>query len=429
MKVTVFGCGYVGLVTGVCLADMRHEVECVDTQPTRIAQLANSEIPFAEPGLGGLITAALDAEMLHFASLPSRDADICIIAVGSPLAESGAADLTQVFAAARAICGMAQPPKVVVIKSTVPPGTSRAIGRFIRSAHPDWQFDMVSNPEFLRQGSAVADFMHPERLVIGADTAAAIEVMDNLYQGLDLPVERLVKTGVESAELTKYAANVFLTTKIAFMNELADLSDSLGADIGDVAKGIGLDSRIGPDFLQVGPGIGGSCFPKDIQALAHLAQDAGKPLRIIEAVIKANAAHLEAMVAKIMALCGGEISGQKIAVLGVAFKANTDDTRSSPALAIISALLGAGARVHVVDPEVDKSNVVFNGPVVWEQDAYNAATGADAIVVLTEWAAFEALDLVRLAACSNTPRLADLRNIFSKESAEKAGFSYTSIGR
>lgn len=429
MPVTVFGCGYVGLVTGVCLAKLGHRVQCIDIDKSKIDTLSEGQIPFFEPKLKPLLDGTQSDGKISFSTYATLKAEICIIAVGTPLMADGSADLAQVYAAADAISEMAHPPKVVVLKSTAPPGTTRKLGQYIRRKRPDWTFDIVSNPEFLRQGNAVSDFQFPDRIVIGAEDFSAFQTVKNLYGGLALPPEKFVKTGIESAELTKYAANAFLATKIAFINELAGFCENVKADVGEVAAGMGLDSRVGPAFLQPGPGIGGSCFPKDLQALSTEAQKDGKPLKIVDAVIHANHLHLEAMASKVRDLCGGGLDGLKITVFGVTFKANTDDLRSSPALTIIPTLQNAGAKVTVVDPKGQKKAQGVLKAVTWEDDPYQAAIGSDAIVILTEWEIFRTLDLAKLSSLTKTARLADLRNLYERKTAEEAGFKYTSVGR
>jgi len=429
LSVIVFGCGYVGLVTAVCLARMGHIVQCVDIESNKVAALSKGTIPFYEPGLKQRLVLAQKDQKISFVTRPSLDAEICIIAVGTPLASDGSSDLTQIYAVADTISEMENPPKTVIVKSTVPPGTTRNLSRYIQEKCPNRKFDFISNPEFLRQGNAVEDFQRPDRVVVGADSAPAFETVERLYDGFSLPSGKFVKTDIETAELTKYAANSFLTTKIAFMNELAGYCEKIGANIDDVAEGMGLDARIGPEFLRVGPGIGGSCFPKDIQTLSSVAQERENPLGIVDAVIRANRLHLEAMSAKVMDLCGGNLNGLKIVVFGVTFKANTDDLRNSPAHAIIPALQKAGAKVTIVDPVARKNAGRAFEAVVWEDDPYLAASNAEAIVILTEWDMFRTLDLEKLAKVSKEPRLADLRNLYDRETARKAGFKYTSVGR
>ncbi len=417
MQVTVFGCGYVGLVSGACFADIGHVVQCVDIDAGKVDQLRRGIIPFHEPGLERML-ANPD---LSFSTIP-HIADICIIAVGTPQGQMGAADLSQIFEAAAQIFALEKPPKVIVIKSTVPPGTARKIQ--VKTG-----IETISNPEFLRQGSAVADFMQPDRLIIGADTARGFALMEQLYAPLNLPAAQIVETSPTSSELTKYAANVFLTTKLAFVNELALYCETVGADIDEVTKGIGLDPRIGAQFLQAGPGIGGSCFPKDIRALAYQSRENDHPLAIVQAVIKSNDQHQDAMLKKIINICDGDISGQIITIFGATFKANTDDLRNSAASVIIPALQQLGAKIIVVDPMAAEDGKGIFTNVDWQDDPYDAASQAAAVVVLTEWDLFKSLDLEKLAQHMKTPRLVDLRNIYHAEKARKAGFLYDSIGR
>ncbi len=417
MRVTVFGCGYVGLVTGACLSELGHMVECIDIDAGKVATLQSGIVPFFEPE----IEKMLRNKTLSFATTATAP-DLCIIAVGTPLAENGSADLSQVFAVADLIKAMDKPPKAVVMKSTVPPGTTKEIAA--RTG-----LETISNPEFLRQGSAVQDFMQPDRLVIGANSERGFALMEQLYAPLNLPAERIVKTGTNSAELTKYAANVFLTTKLAFVNELALYCETVGADIDEVTKGIGLDTRIGNQFLQAGPGIGGSCFPKDIRALAFQSNALEHHLTIVQAVIASNDTHQNAMLQKIVEMCGGSVLGKTIAIFGVTFKANTDDLRNSVSTVIIPALQEMGAKISAVDPMgAENGKTVFTG-VNWVENPYKAAEPADVLVVLTEWELFKTLDLARLAQAMKIPKLVDLRNIYSPEQAVLAGFEYDSIGR
>ncbi|MCF6305441.1 MAG: UDP-glucose/GDP-mannose dehydrogenase family protein [Rhodobacteraceae bacterium] len=417
MRVTVFGCGYVGLVTGACLSELGHDVECIDIDADKVATLQSGIVPFYEPGIDTL----LQNKNLSFSTTATAP-DLCIIAVGTPLAENGSADLSQVFGVADLIAAMEKPPKAVVMKSTVPPGTSAKIAA-------QTGLETISNPEFLRQGSAVQDFMQPDRLVIGASSPRGFALMEQLYAPLNLPAERIVNTSTTSAELTKYAANVFLTTKLAFVNELALYCETVGADIDEVTKGIGLDTRIGNQFLQAGPGIGGSCFPKDIRALAFQSKALDHQLEIVQAVIASNDTHQNAMLQKIVDMCGGMVTGKRIAIFGVTFKANTDDLRNSVSTVFIPALQDLGAKITATDPMgAENGKTVFTG-VDWVENPYEAAKNADVVVILTEWDLFKALDLARLAQAMHVPRLVDLRNIFDVQKAVQAGFDYDSIGR
>ncbi len=417
MRVTVFGCGYVGLVTGACLSELGHVVECIDIDADKVATLQSGTVPFFEPG----IDALLQNKNLSF-STKATAPDLCIIAVGTPLAENGSADLSQVFAVTDLISVMEKPPKAIVMKSTVPPGTTAKIAA--RTG-----LETISNPEFLRQGSAVQDFMQPDRLVIGASSKRGFALMEQLYAPLNLPAERIVNTSTNSAELTKYAANVFLTTKLAFVNELALYCETVGADIDEVTKGIGLDTRIGNQFLQAGPGIGGSCFPKDIRALAFQSKALNHHLEIVQAVIASNDTHQNAMLQKIVNMCGGSVSGKRVAIFGVTFKAETDDLRNSVSTVIIPALQNLGAKITATDPMgMENGKTCFNG-VEWKKDPYLAVESADVVVVLTEWELFRKIDLARLAEAMKAAKLVDLRNIYTGDQARGAGFEYDSIGR
>lgn len=433
MKIAVVGTGYVGLVSGVCFSDFGHDVICVDKSPAKIAMLTRGEVPIYEPGLDVLMARNVAAGRLTFSldlAGAVQGADAVFIAVGTPSRRGdGHADLTYVYAAAdeiaRALTGYA----VVVTKSTVPVGTNRKVQEIIRAARPDADFDVASNPEFLREGAAIDDFMRPDRVVVGVESHRAADVMARIYRPLFLRDFPIITTGLESAEMIKYAANAFLATKISFINEIAALCERVGADVKEVAKGIGLDGRIGNKFLHAGPGYGGSCFPKDTQALARIGQEHGAPQRITETVIAVNDAVKRRMIDKVVDLVDG-VNGKKIAVLGVTFKPNTDDMREAPSLTIVPALIGAGARVHAVDPQGKREGEHLLPGVVWEDDPYTAAEGADLVLILTEWNEFRALDLARLAGVMRSPRLGDLRNIYDRATALAAGFTaYDGIGR
>lgn len=434
MKVVIVGTGYVGLVSGVCLAELGHRVVCVDTSPEKIAGLRAGRVPIYEPGLEQLMAQNARAGRLSFDTeigKAAQDTDVLVVAVGTPMREhDGQADLSQVMAAvddiAQALTGYA----VIVTKSTVPVGTSRLIQERVRAARPDAAFDVVSNPEFLREGSAIDDFMHPDRVVVGSSAARAATVMAELYEPLQLRNVPIVNTGLESAELIKYASNGFLATKISFINELAALCERIGADIRDVSLGMGLDSRIGAAFLKAGPGYGGSCFPKDTRALARMGQENGMTMQVTEAVIRVNDIVKERMIAKIRRATGGSVAGKTIAVLGVTFKPDTDDMRDAPSLTILPALIGAGAIVRTVDPQGCSQGKALLPGVIWLASAYEAALGADALVVMTEWDDFAELDLQRLASVMRHPRMVDMRNLFTPEHAQIAGFNlYDAIGR
>ncbi len=434
MKIAVIGTGYVGLVSGVCFSDFGHDVVCVDKMPEKIAMLERGEVPIYEPGLDAVMARNVEAGRLTFTTdlaAAVAGADAVFIAVGTPTRRGdGHADLTYVMAAAadiaRALTGYA----VVVTKSTVPVGTNRNVVEVIRETRPEAEFDVASNPEFLREGAAIDDFMKPDRVVVGVESARAKEVMGDIYRPLFLRDFPIVYTDLESAEMIKYAANAFLATKISFINEIAALCERVGADVKAVARGMGLDGRIGNKFLHAGPGYGGSCFPKDTSALARIGQEHGVPQRITETVIAVNDLTKRRMIDKVLELCGGSVNGKTIAVLGVTFKPETDDMRDAPSLTVVPALVGGGAKVCVVDPHGRKEGEALLPGVVWEADPYAAAEGADCLLILTEWNQFRALDLKRLAAAMTTPVMADLRNIYSREDALEAGFSaYEGVGR
>lgn len=434
MKIAIIGTGYVGLVSGVCFSDFGHEVVCVDKDPAKLAKLNSNEVPIFEPGLDDLMSKNMAAGRLSFSGdlkQAVNGADAVFIAVGTPTRRGdGHADLTYVMAAAQEVAEALTGYTVVVIKSTVPVGTNRQVQQAISKANPAAEFDVASNPEFLREGAAIGDFMRPDRIVVGIETERAAEVMNAVYRPLYLREYPIMITDLESAEMIKYASNAFLAIKITFINEIAALCERTGADVKMVSKGMGLDGRIGKKFLHAGPGYGGSCFPKDTQALARTGQDYGVPMQLTETVIKVNSEIKRRMVDKIFDLCGGAVNGQVIAVLGVTFKPNTDDMRDAPSLTIIPALIGNGAKVRVVDPQGYREGKTMLPGVIWEDDVYTSAQGADAIVLLTEWNEFRALDLKRIAAEMNTPVMADLRNIYNAKEAEAAGFKrYVSIGR
>ncbi len=434
MRIAMIGTGYVGLVSGVCFSDFGHDVICVDKNPDKIAMLRRGEVPIFEPGLDDLMARNIDAGRLTFTTdltAAVDGADAVFIAVGTPTRRGdGHADLTFVMAAAAEIGQALTGYAVVVTKSTVPVGTNRAVAEAVRAAAPDADFDVASNPEFLREGAAIDDFMRPDRVVVGVETDRASEVMKGIYRPLFLRDFPVVITDLESAEMIKYAANAFLATKITFVNEIALLCERVGADIKQVSKGIGMDGRIGNKFLHAGPGYGGSCFPKDTRALARIGQEHAVPMQITETVIKVNDEMKRRMIDKIVDLCGGMLNGRTVAVLGVTFKPNTDDMREAPSLTIVPALVGAGAKVRVVDPQGRREGDVLLPGVTWADDPYEAAQNADLLVILTEWNEFRALDLDRIASSMVTPRLADLRNIYSADEARSAGFTaYAAVGR
>jgi UDPglucose 6-dehydrogenase len=434
MKIAMIGTGYVGLVSGVCFSDFGHEVVCVDKDPVKLAKLNSGVVPIFEPGLDDLMAKNVAAGRLSFTSDLKQavdGADAVFIAVGTPTRRGdGHADLTYVMAAAQEIAHALTGYAVVVTKSTVPVGTNRQVKGAILNANPTADFDVASNPEFLREGAAIDDFMRPDRIVVGIETNRAAEMMSAVYRPLYLREFPIVTTDLESAEMIKYAANAFLATKITFINEIAALCERTGADVKMVSKGMGLDGRIGAKFLHAGPGYGGSCFPKDTQALARMGQEHGVPMQLTEAVIKVNDEIKRRMADKVFDLCGGSVNGKVIAVLGVTFKPNTDDMRDAPSLTIVPALIGNGAKVRVVDPQGRREGEAMLPGVTWEKNVYTASKGADAIVILTEWNEFRALDLARLAAAMTTPVMADLRNIYDSNEAKTAGFEqYISIGR
>ena len=433
MRVAMIGTGYVGLVSGACFSEFGIDVVCVDTDADKIARLNRGETPIFEPGLDALIEANTKSGRLSFTTdlaAAVKAAEAVFIAVGTPSRRGdGHADLSYVYEAARQIAAALDGYTVVVTKSTVPVGTGQEVARVIREARPDADFDVASNPEFLREGSAIEDFMRPDRVVIGTESERAQAVMSELYRPLFLRETPIVWTALQTAELIKYAANTFLATKITFINEVADLCERVGANVQEVAKAIGLDGRIGAKFLHPGPGYGGSCFPKDTRALVATARDAGAPLTIIEQVVAVNDARKKQMAEKIIDACGGSVAGKTIAVLGLTFKPNTDDMRESASLDIVPALQDAGATVRAYDPEgMDEAKDLLNG-LVWCADAYDAMTGADAVAILTEWNQFRALDLGRMKGLLKEPLMIDLRNIYNPAEMAAAGFRYTSVGR
>ncbi len=433
MHIVMFGTGYVGLVTGACFSQFGWNVVCVDQNELKIAGLKRGEMPIYEPGLDRLVTDNVQAGRLSFttdAKAAVAAADAVFIAVGTPSRRGdGHADLSYVYAAAREIAESISGYTVVVTKSTVPVGTGREVSRIIREARPDADYDVVSNPEFLREGSAISDFMRPDRVVIGTDGDRARALMRRLYRPLYLNETPIVFTSLESSELIKYAANCFLATKITFINQVADLCEKVGADVQDVARGIGLDGRIGNKFLHAGPGFGGSCFPKDCRALAYTARDAKSPISIVDTVIAVNDARKPAMAEKIISACDGSVKGKTIAVLGVTFKPNTDDMREAPSLDILPKLQEQGAAVRAFDPVgMPEARKLIDG-VEWCKDAYATMVDADALVILTEWNEFRALDLDRAAALMRSPVLVDLRNVYKPGEAVAAGFRFCSVGR
>ena len=433
MRVAMIGTGYVGLVSGACFADFGHEVTCVDKDAGKIAALMQGEVPIYEPGLPDLVAANTRAGRLTFSSdLPAAvtDADAVFIAVGTPSRRGdGHADLSFVYEAAREIAAALEGFTLVITKSTVPVGTGDEVERIIRETRPQAEVAVVSNPEFLREGAAIQDFKHPDRIVVGTEDARAREVMAELYRPLYLNRSPILFTDRRTAELIKYAANAFLATKITFINEIADLAEKVGADVQEVARGIGLDNRIGSKFLHAGPGFGGSCFPKDAVALLKTGQDHEAPLRIIEAVVAVNDQRKRAMARKVSAALGGETRGKTIAVLGLTFKPNTDDMREAPSIPLITALQDMGAKVRAYDPTGMEQAKGLIGNVTFCKDAYDCAEGAAVLVIVTEWEQFRALDFARLRKVMERPVLVDLRNIYRPEEVARHGFIYDSVGR
>ncbi len=433
MKITMIGAGYVGLVSGACFADFGHDVCCVDLSQDKIDALHAGRMPIFEPGLAELVKSNVDAGRLGFTTdlkAGVAGADAIFIAVGTPSRRGdGHADLTYVYQAARDIGAAITGPTVVVTKSTVPVGTGDEVERILREVAPNAVVAVVSNPEFLREGAAIGDFKRPDRIVIGCENARAEQVMRDVYRPLSLGQAPLMFTARRTAELIKYAANAFLAVKITFINEIADLCEAVGADVKDVARGIGLDNRIGAKFLHAGPGYGGSCFPKDTLALLKTADDEGVPQRIVEATVAVNDSRKRAMGRKIIAAMGGDVRGKSVGILGLTFKPNTDDMRDAPSLAIVQALIDAGAVVKAYDPEGMDLAAPMMPNVTMCKSAYAVAVAADAVAIVTEWDAFRALDLNRLAAVMRTPLLVDLRNIYDRATVEALGIAYECVGR
>jgi UDPglucose 6-dehydrogenase len=433
MRIAMIGTGYVGLVSGACFSEFGVDVVCVDKDASKIAMLEDGRMPIYEPGLEDLVAGNVEAGRLTFTTDLKQavaGADAVFIAVGTPSRRGdGHADLSYVYAAAKEIAEAITGYTVVVTKSTVPVGTGREVERIISEIRPDDDFDVVSNPEFLREGSAIEDFMRPDRVVIGTKSERAREVMRELYRPLYLIETPIVFTSRQTSELVKYAANTFLATKITFINEIADLCEVVDADVQDVARGIGLDGRIGRKFLHAGPGYGGSCFPKDTLALVRTAEEVGSPLRIVDTVVDVNARRKGRMADKIIKACGGDVKGKTVAILGVTFKPNTDDMRDSASLDIVAGLQKAGATVRAFDPEgMEEAKKLMTG-VVWCKDAYETLDGADAVALVTEWNQFRALDLKRVKGLLKAPVMIDLRNIYKPDEMAQAGFYYSSIGR
>jgi UDPglucose 6-dehydrogenase len=433
MQVTMIGTGYVGLVSGACFADFGHEVVCIDKDAGKIERLRAGGIPIYEPGLDLLVAQNVKAGRLAFdtdAASAVAKADAVFIAVGTPSRRGdGHADLSYVYAAAEEIAGLLDGFTVIVTKSTVPVGTGDEIERIIKAKRPEAQFAVVSNPEFLREGAAIEDFKRPDRVVVGLDDERARAVMTELYRPLFLNETPILFTSRRTSELIKYAANAFLAVKITFINEMADLCEALDADVQQVARGIGLDKRIGGKFLNAGPGYGGSCFPKDTLALVRTATTAGSPVRLVETTVSINDARKEAMAGKVATAMDGDLAGKVVGVLGLTFKPNTDDMRDDPALAIVPALQRLGAKIQAYDPEGQTEAVHLLKEVDFKADAYAVADGADVLVIITEWDQFRALDLDRVKQLMRAPVLVDLRNIYKPEDVRARGFKYASVGR
>ena len=432
MKITMIGAGYVGLVSGVCFADFGHQVTCMDLDQGKIDALKSGVMPIYEPGLKELVDKNTRGNRLHFTTDLDEavaEADAIFIAVGTPSRRGdGHADLSYVYAAAENIAKAIKGYTVIVTKSTVPVGTGDEVEAIIRKARPDAEFAVVSNPEFLREGAAISDFKRPDRIVIGTTDARAREVMTEIYRPLFLNQSPLLFTDRRTSEVIKYAANAFLAMKITFINEMADLCEAVGGNVQEVARGIGLDNRIGSKFLHAGPGYGGSCFPKDTKALARTAQEAGTPLKLIETTIAVNEARKKAMAQRVIKACGGDVSGKTIAILGLTFKPNTDDMCDAPSLDIIPALQTAGAVIRAHDPEgMDHAKTMLDN-VQFCNDPYDCAQQAEALVIVTEWDAYRALDFKRLKATVATPRIIDLRNIYRRSDIIRTGFDYYGIG-
>lgn len=430
----MIGTGYVGLVSGACFSDFGHDVVCVDKDARKIELLHQNVMPIYEPGLAELVASNVEAGRLSFTTDLAegvKGADAVFIAVGTPSRRGdGHADLSYVFAATEEIAAALEGPAVIVTKSTVPVGTGDEVERIVARIAPDKGIKVVSNPEFLREGAAIEDFKRPDRVVVGSEDEGASEVMRGIYRPLSLNQSAPVMfTGRRTAELIKYAANAFLAVKITFINEIADLCEQVGADVQEVSRGIGMDNRIGRKFLNAGPGYGGSCFPKDTLALLKTADDNETPLRIVEATVQVNDQRKRAMGRKVIKAMGGEVRGKTVAILGLTFKPNTDDMRDAPSIAIIQTLQDAGATVKAFDPEgVEQAKLVIKD-VEFSASPYAAAEGADALVIVTEWDAFRALDLPRMKALLNQPLLIDLRNIYPAAEAERAGFTFVGVGK
>jgi len=435
MKITMIGTGYVGLVTGTCFAEFGHHVTCVDKLSDKIDRLLAGEIPIYEPGLEALVAKNSQEGRLSFTTDLGKavaGAEAVFIAVGTPSSRrgDGYADLTYIYEASKEIASFLQGYTVIIDKSTVPVGTARQVARIIKEVNPEADFDVASNPEFLREGAAIADFMRPDRVVLGVETDRAETLLRAVYQPLYLQETPIVKTSIETAELTKYAANAFLATKISFINEMALLCDATGADVVALARGIGMDGRIGAKFLHPGPGYGGSCFPKDTMALMRIAQENGESLRVVEAAIEANGAQKAKMVKKIRDMLGGSEAGKTIAVLGLTFKPETDDMRDSPSITILPALLEKGAVIRAHDPQgMEEARQILPDSIIYTSNSYEACKGADAVIIMTEWNQYRALDLERLGSVMKQKIFIDLRNVYQPDLVKEKGFRYDGVGR
>ncbi|HVI76609.1 MAG TPA: UDP-glucose/GDP-mannose dehydrogenase family protein [Candidatus Acidoferrum sp.] len=433
MRITIVGAGYVGLVSGACFADFGHQVTCVDKDASKIAALQRGKIPIFEPDLDRLVQNNVKNGRLDFATDlagPVREADAVFIAVGTPSRRGdGHADLSYVYAASREIAAAVDGFTVVITKSTVPVGTGDEVERLIRETNPSADVAVASNPEFLREGAAIRDFKFPDRIVVGTHDERARKVISEIYRPLYLNKAPVIFTSRRTAELTKYAANAFLATKITFINEIADLAEKVGADVQEIARGIGLDNRIGSKFLHAGPGFGGSCFPKDTRALIKTAQDHDAPMRIVEAVLAVNENRKRAMARKVASVFGGTLRGKTVSVLGLTFKPNTDDMRESPSIPLITALQDLGAKIRAYDPEGMEQSKTELSEICYCDGPYSCADGADALVIVTEWEQFRALDLDRLKRAMACPVIIDLRNIYQPQDVIAHGFRYESVGR
>ncbi|MGD9600892.1 MAG: UDP-glucose/GDP-mannose dehydrogenase family protein [Gammaproteobacteria bacterium] len=434
MRVVMIGTGYVGLVSGACFAEFGAEVTCVDVDASKVERLRRNEIPIYEPGLDALVAKNVRDGRLSFTTALAEvagEADLVFIAVGTPSRRGdGFADLSYVYEAARQVASELRGYTVIVDKSTVPVGTARNVARIVRETNPQAEFDVASNPEFLREGAAISDFMRPDRVVLGVESPRAEKLLRELYRPLNLIETPIVVTGLESAELIKYAANAFLATKISFINEISMLCEAVGADVHAVAKGMGMDKRIGGKFLHPGPGYGGSCFPKDTQALARIAQEHGVSSRIVESVIEVNAAQRARMIKKIREALGGSEAGRKIGVLGLTFKPETDDMRDAPALSILPPLLEKGARICAHDPQgIHEAQGMLPKSVEYCEDPYDVFDGADVVVLMTEWNLYRGMDLARAGSRMRAKVLVDLRNVYERDAVESLGFRYSCVGR